>query len=928
MISSRLGLICGAAALALASVNSTVAFAAAAPICETPVFGIPGEILIEPSDAELQDLIAGTFFAKNGGAPNCDCDLAVAVSPKNGQHFVRLLGSTNDGAFPQGGGFETTLLINNPQAIARGRFNEGSRTGLDDLVVANPDGISIFVAADDYKGRQPPHKAGESPFGVATGDFDGDGHVDVAVISDDRRLTILFGDGTGKLKPVPMVRELGGQPKSLSVGKFRGRDRIDDVAVASTNSGLDITIEVVGTNASGALQEVATSIGDKGSEVWIATADLAAAGKSRDLVVAFWNEGPQPGGMVRLLLGNSNGSFAQAQTIPIEARPRAVKVNDMDGDGVPDLIVSASGDKQPQPQDGIRIFKGIRSPPHFDQTSNRLPDNRPAHHLTAGRFGGKAGLAAAYPPTTQSGLNSISIYLESGNFVSAATTAVPVDARLFVVGAFQSRSGNDSVVDLAYVHLDNTTGKHQFTVRPNDGAGKFPAELNTLLGRDPILVATGKFDRRQGRETLDVAVVDSNLGDDLRRPFLKILFGQGDGQFRVGDPEFLLDAGDIPVQMITGPFKREDQDTAFDIAIVSATATGGKLTLFINNGAGEFSKFVETLPFRPAAMAGSNGFRPKLVIQRDGRDAMIGGVYDFVIKEFAINKFMFLKSADGGPASGFIRRELFEGAGGVDWLRTGHITNDIFNDIVTVDNDMTVRVFANKDGEISPTPRIDVGHSQLFIPKFFLEEFGGNELGLAAVVIGKNLNPVILTIGQMEGKWGKRLFLPMTLPTNPSNMVVVSENQQTIWLQPDTKRQESVVDSPEINSAVVGHFVGRRNNKPDLAFLVKPTVQTVLPDACPQGPRPPKPPDPFTRVTVRCVCPDGTEGGPGLRCRAPPDNSFPGECGVPGQRCPPEPPPAPTCTSTSTTVPNPTKAFCESRKTYSFLITFRNACGG
>jgi hypothetical protein len=886
----------------LASASSTVPFGAAAtPVCETPVFGTPGEILIEPAGAVLQDLIAGTFF----GAPNCNCDLAVAVSPKDGQHFVKLMGSTTDGAFPQGGGFETTLPIDNPQAIARGRFNEGSQTALDDLVVVNRDGISIFVAADGYKTRAPPRKAGESAFGIAIGDFDGDGHFDVAVIADDRRLTIVFGDGTGKLKPVPMVRELGGQPKSLSAGKFRGRDRIDDVAVAITDSQLNIIIKVLGT-----LPEVATPISDKGShpEVWMASADLAAAGRSRDLVVAFWNEGQQSGGTVQLLLGNGDGTFTKAQPLPTKARPRAVKVHDMDDDGVPDLIVSAFGDDQPQPEDGIRIFKGVRSPPQFEEMK-RLPDNKPSRHLAAGRFGGKPSLAAAY--TTQRGLSAISVYLESGNFASVATTAAPADARLFVVGDFHSKSGDDSLLDLAYVHLDQD--KHQFTVRQNDGAGKFPGKNETLLGRDPILVKTGRFGKRQGQQALDVAVVDSNPGDDLRRPFLKILFGQGDGQFRVGDPEFLLDAGDIPVAMETGIFEHQDQG-AFDIAIASATATGGKLTLFINNGAGEFRKVVETLPFKPAALVGSNEFRP-------------AGVYDFVIKEFGKNRFMFLKSADDGPASGFILREFFEGAGGVDWLQTGHVTNEKFYDIVTIDNDMTIRVFPNQNGEISHNSEVHPVPSSgvLINSKFFLENFGGPKVGLAAIVGG----PQILTIGRKEGKWGEPLFLDMKLPPDPSNRELLSESQETIWLLPDTQREEPRFDSaPAINSAVVGQFVERRNSKPDLTLLIKATVRALVPDACPILPVPSKPPDPLTITTVKCVCPDGTQGGSSLRCPAPPNNSFPGECGVPGQRCPPEPPPRPVCMSESKSVPNPTKEFCGSRKTHSFLITFRNACGG
>jgi hypothetical protein len=253
---------------------------------------------------------------------------------------------------------------------------------------------------------------------------------------------------------------------------------------------------------------------------------------------------------------------------------------------------------------------------------------------------------------------------------------------------------------------------------------------------------------------------------------------------------------------------------------------------------------------------------------------------------------------------------------------------------------MTVRVFANdKSGNFTTRDPLSVlgGRFRLATSNFVLEDVGGSKLGIAAVVTGPGGNIGVMTIPRKEDPnshnvvWGEPSVSEVDLPTDPNPVInenlkaaLVAETIGTTYELPDTKTRQRITDSL-VNSAIVGQFLNslHGNNKRVLGFLTTVTAEALVADACRPSDPPTHPPSTSVVTVVRCTCPSGEEGGAGLKCPAPPDNSFPGECGVPGRRCPPEPPPDPTCKSEQVTKTIPlTKAFCASRRVYSYLIVF------
>jgi len=302
--------------------------------------GVGVSVLLGNGDGAFQPAVtyaAGTYTESIAvGDFNGDgkLDLVVTNNLSSGGTVSVLLGN-GDGTFQAP---RTYGVGASPYGVAVGDFNGDGKL---DLVVTNSgssgsvsvllgNGDGTFQAAVNYN-------VGTYPYSVAVGDFNGDGKPDLVVTNytsstSDNSVSVLLGNGDGTFQPA-LNSAAGTDLISVAVGDFSG-DGILDLALASYLSG---KLTVLLGNGDGTFQPPVNYTVGKNSRLVVA-GGFNGDGKL-DLAVA--NAANLPGNTVSVLLGNGDGTFQAAVNYGVTfSSPVSVAVGDFNGDGKPDLAVA------------------------------------------------------------------------------------------------------------------------------------------------------------------------------------------------------------------------------------------------------------------------------------------------------------------------------------------------------------------------------------------------------------------------------------------------------------------------------------------------------------------------------------------------------------------------------------------------------------
>jgi hypothetical protein len=218
-----------------------------------------------------------------------------------------------------------------PLAVAVGDFNGD---GIPDLAVANggfvgymtPPNSTVAILLGNGDGTFQPAQTdtvGPGAFSVVVGDFNGDGHLDLAV-ADASGILILLGKGDGTFQ--------AGQRYAVSAGSLILADFNRDGKLDIATSGGSLLLG----NGDGTFQPAQSYAGPGANAV--AVGDFNGDGIP-DLALAIVS-GPDDQGTVSILLGNGDGGFRPAQSYPVGLNPNSIAVGDLNGDGLADLAVT------------------------------------------------------------------------------------------------------------------------------------------------------------------------------------------------------------------------------------------------------------------------------------------------------------------------------------------------------------------------------------------------------------------------------------------------------------------------------------------------------------------------------------------------------------------------------------------------------------
>lgn len=202
-----------------------------------------------------------------------------------------------------------------------------------DLIVANHETSAITVLLNDGQARFAP--ATGSPFdtgarphvhGLATGDFDGDGLIDVSVESADTKEVRVLRGGPQGFGAVTAI-SVGTMPYSRLGSADVTGDGHNDVLVPGHGDNTVRAIQRKDANLAVAAWTIRLS-----SKPWMVVGDDVNGDQRADIVVVETDA-------VSVWLGGRNGFSAAAGSPFTVAGATEVATGDLDGDGIADIVV-------------------------------------------------------------------------------------------------------------------------------------------------------------------------------------------------------------------------------------------------------------------------------------------------------------------------------------------------------------------------------------------------------------------------------------------------------------------------------------------------------------------------------------------------------------------------------------------------------------
>ena len=280
---------------------------------------------------------AGNLYYVAAADFNGDGKLDIAATDVN-NGFVQIFNGVGDGTFSIGSTFATDLTNTRPQGLVAGDFNHD---GHPDLAVQNGNGQNVGVLINDGTGGfLAPVNYGLSNYsyqGIGTADLNGDGYLDLVVpLNNGSAIAILLGNGNGTFQ-AETDRTTDAYPVSVTIADLNGDGKLDLAATVGGTQGIDVAFG----NGDGTFQSpvfYASSLQDFNldgpSPSFIQAADIDGDGK---LDLIYTNS---EYGTVGVLFGSGNGLFYDPVEYPSGGYAYGMVVADVNQDGAPDVVTA------------------------------------------------------------------------------------------------------------------------------------------------------------------------------------------------------------------------------------------------------------------------------------------------------------------------------------------------------------------------------------------------------------------------------------------------------------------------------------------------------------------------------------------------------------------------------------------------------------
>jgi len=470
-------------------------------------------------------------------------DLAVACNFPSGDGVSILLGNS-DGTFQTFANYSVGGQTPRTLTVA-----DLTGNGIQDIVTANDqfanNSVSVLMGnGDGTFGTYHVYQAGQTPVGVAVGDFNGDGIPDVVTANSGPfmgtpvgSISLLLGNGDGTLLAAPDLIVPG--PGPCIQADFNG-DGIPDLAVVTISpsySGVDIFLGLGNGQFADPIQTATinqptdVAVGDFNGDHIMDLAVTTASG-------------------VSILLGNNDGTFGTPQSFAAGASPAWVAVDDFNGDKNVDLAVADNGS-------GGSVSILLGNGDGTFQTASAISAGGTADYLTTADLNGDHHEDLA---VVNGSSNQVSVLFGNGDgtFGTANSYATQVGPGSVGIGDFNF----DQRPDLAVPTFFGSGVSSEVSVFRNGINHVFGLAGTYTAGSRPIGIAVVDLN---GDSRLDLATVN-NFDDNVY-----VFSGTATGSF--GRPRQYV-VGDRPTWISAADF---NGDGLPDLGVVNSNS--GTVTL-------------------------------------------------------------------------------------------------------------------------------------------------------------------------------------------------------------------------------------------------------------------------------------------------------------------------------------------------------------
>jgi len=487
---------------------------------------------------------------------------------------VSILIGNGDGTF----GTATSIQLSvSSQYVVTGDFGElVAGDGNLDFATANYfDNVSIVLGLGDGTFVPlPSTNVGNDPAGIVSGDFNGDGILDLITANNsDANVSVLFGESFFSVSNF----SVGSSPDGVTTGDFNG-DGLLDLATANYD---DATVSVL-INQRPVITHIEPSAAIPGKDITIfgvtfdpdpannnvtfgGVAALVNSATATKLEVTVPSSPIGPTGIVisnstgtsadvtnfTVLTPNAGGTFGSASSFGVGNTPLGAVAADFDSDGTMDVATANFN------SDDVSILLG-NGDGSFSPATNFNSGVDP-EVITSGDFDGDGIIDLA----TANRIDSVSILIGNGDGTFSLPAKYSVGG--FPQGIIAEDFNSDGILDLA----TSNGGDDNVSVLIGNGDGTFGPATNFAVGGFPRNITSADYN---GDGILDLATPNTSSNN------ISILFGNGDGNFGTAN-NFGINAS--PSSIATGDI---DGDGVSDLVTVNEFSNEASILLGIGDG--------------------------------------------------------------------------------------------------------------------------------------------------------------------------------------------------------------------------------------------------------------------------------------------------------------------------------------------------------